>query len=84
GLRRARPGTRRSRGPNLADRTVRTLFQHPGLAWPDGFSVGADGWIYVTVNALHESPALGGGPDTDGAAFRILRFQPLAEAFPGR
>lgn len=62
----------------------RTLFEGAELAWPDGFAVGADGMIYVTVNALHRSPALNGGKRGADFTFKIMRFAPLSPAVQGR
>lgn len=54
------------------------------LPWPDGFSVGADGYIYAAINELHRSPVLNGGKDDSKGNYRIVRFKPLAPAVLGR
>ena len=36
------------------DRTLETLIKDPKLRWPDGFSFGLNGWLYVTSSALQE------------------------------
>ena len=71
-------------GVTLANGEYRTLFQSPELSWPDGFAVGPDGLIYVTVNELHRSPVLGGGEGEARGVFKIMRFEPLAPASVGR
>jgi hypothetical protein len=35
------------------DATLTTLVKDPVLRWPDGFSFGPGGWLYVTCSALH-------------------------------
>ena len=34
------------------DRRLTTLLKDPRLRWPDGFSFGPDGWLYVTCSSL--------------------------------
>lgn len=36
------------------DRKLITLVKSDRLRWPDGFSFGADGYLYVTASALHQ------------------------------
>lgn len=47
------------------------------LSWPDGFSHGSDGYIYLTVNQLNLLPALNGGKDDTKAPYLLVRFKPL-------
>lgn len=54
------------------------------LSWPDGFSVGPDNKIYLTVNQLHRSPVLNGGKDASTGKFSIVTFDALAPATLGR
>lgn len=61
-----------------------TLFQHDDISWADGFAIGADGYIYFTVNELHRSPVLNEGKRADKGEFKIMRFAPLAKAEQGR
>ena len=35
-------------------RRLHTLVKDPQLRWPDGFSFGPDGWLYVTCSSLHQ------------------------------
>ncbi len=50
------------------DHTLVTLLKDERLRWPDGFSFGPDGWLYVTCSALHqvilEKPVRGSRPGT--------------------
>jgi len=72
-------------GVTKPDGSYRVLFQSDeDLPWPDGFAVGADGYIYATVNELHRSPVLNGGEDASRGVFRIVRFPALAPAVSGR
>ena len=52
----------------MPDGTVETVVSDPGLAWPDSFAAGPDGWIYVTTSQIHR----GAEP---GEPYRILRFR---------
>ncbi|MFT6122516.1 MAG: hypothetical protein ACJASG_001039 [Oleiphilaceae bacterium] len=36
------------------DASLKTLIKDPKLRWPDGFSFGLDGWLYVTSSALQD------------------------------
>jgi len=64
--------------------TYKTLFKNEGLSWPDGFAVGADNYVYVTINELHRSPTLNNGQDFSKRAFKVMRFKALSTARPGR
>lgn len=66
------------------DGKYRTLYQSDDISWPDGFAVGPDNRIYVTINQLHRSPVLNGGKDDSGDTYRIAVFEALAEAVSGR
>jgi sugar lactone lactonase YvrE len=66
------------------DHTLGTLLKDERLRWPDGFSFGPDGWLYVTCSALHQvilrssSEIRGHGP------FQIFRFKPGVAGVPGQ
>jgi sugar lactone lactonase YvrE len=65
--------------------TYNVLFQDDErLAWPDGISAGADGWMYATVNKLHRSGALNGGQNLSKPPYYVVRFRPLGSAVVGR
>jgi sugar lactone lactonase YvrE len=66
-----------------ADQSLETLVKDDRLRWPDGFSWGPDGWLYVTCSALHQ--IIGRPPWTfdDHAPYQIYRFKPGGQGVPG-
>ncbi|MBO9409437.1 hypothetical protein J7399_18515 [Shimia sp. R9_1] len=72
-------------GVTKPDGTYEVLFQSDeDLPWPDGFSMGVDGYVYATINELHRSPVLNGGEDASIGTYRIVRFPALGTAISGR
>jgi len=67
-----------------ADRQYRLLAQDPRLSWPDSFSFGADGKLYVVANQLHRTARLNAGTQTATPPFHVLRIEPLAAGVTGR
>lgn len=65
------------------DGELRTLVKTPRLRWPDGFSFGPEGWLYITCSALHQ--IIGRPPSAvdDNAPYHIFRFKPGAKSVPG-
>jgi sugar lactone lactonase YvrE len=65
------------------DKTLQTLLKDDTLRWPDGFSWGPDGWLYVTCSALHQ--IIGRPPWTfdDAAPYQVYRFKPGGRGIPG-
>ena len=61
-----------------------TLYQNDQLSWPDGFAVGPDNYIYVTINELHRSPGLNDGENVSKGEFKVMRFKALSDAQTGR
>ena len=66
------------------DGTYKTLFQDDTLSWPDGFAVGPDNYIYVTINELHRSPVLNDGQNQSKGEFKVMRFKAISTAQTGR
>lgn len=54
------------------------------LLWPDAFSYGPDGKMYVVANQLHLGPVLNAGEDETSPPYYIFRFEPLAPGTIGR
>ena len=72
-------------GVTRPDGTYEVLYQSDDdLPWPDGFSMGVDGYVYATINELHRSPVLNGGEDASLGTYRIVRFPALGTAVNGR
>jgi len=65
------------------DGELRTLVRDPRLRWPDGFSFGPDGWLYVTCSALHHVIMKSPAHRRAHAPYQIFRFRPGAEGIPG-
>ena len=65
------------------DRVLRTLLRDPILRWPDGFSFGPDGWLYITCSALHHVIMQSDDHVRDHAPYQIFRFRPGPTAQPG-
>jgi sugar lactone lactonase YvrE len=66
-----------------ADGRLRTLLKDPKLRWPDGFSFGPDGWLYVTCSALHQVIGQSEGRVHANAPYQIFRFKPGPVGIPG-
>lgn len=43
------------------------------LHWADNAQFGPEGWLYISVNQLHLTPAFTGGEDLGQAPYRIMR-----------
>ncbi|MEM6711499.1 MAG: L-dopachrome tautomerase-related protein [Pseudomonadota bacterium] len=71
-------------GVTRPDGSYEILYQDDAMSWPDGFAMGADGFVYVTINELHRSPVLNGGDDATQGEFAIMRFPALGTGIPGR
>jgi len=63
---------------------LRTLFKGVGIRWPDGFSFGPDGWLYVTDSALQDVVLRGAGFVRDRGPYGIFRFRPDRGGYPGQ
>lgn len=67
------------------DGTYSVLFEDAKLlSWPDAFSFGPDGYLYLVSNQLHRGPALNGGKDLAKRPFYVLRFKPSVPGVAGR
>jgi sugar lactone lactonase YvrE len=66
------------------DRALKTLLMDPSrLRWPDGFSFGPDGWLYVTCSSLQHVMFRSSGSMAEHAPYHVFRFRPGASRVPG-
>jgi sugar lactone lactonase YvrE len=66
------------------DRKLHTLLKDPArLRWPDGFSFGPDGWLYVTCSALQHVMFRTSASVRDHAPYHVFRFRPGHAGVPG-
>lgn len=71
-------------GVTKPDGSYEILHQADNMSWPDGFAMGHDGYVYVTINELHRSPVLNDGTDATQGEFSIMRFPVLGGGVSGR
>jgi sugar lactone lactonase YvrE len=64
-------------------RQLTTLLKDPRLRWPDGFSFGPDGWLYVTCSSLQHVLFVPKSRMIENAPYQIFRFQPGTRGVPG-
>jgi sugar lactone lactonase YvrE len=64
-------------------RRLRTLIKDPKLRWPDGFSFGPGGWLYVTCSSLQQVIGLPPSSVKEHAPYQVYRFKPGPEGVPG-
>jgi sugar lactone lactonase YvrE len=65
------------------DRTLETLVKDPRLRWPDGFSFGPEGWLYVTCSSLQHVLFLDAKEMHAHAPYHVFRVRPGPRAAPG-
>lgn len=63
--------------------TLSTLISSERLRWPDGFSFGPDGWLYVTASALQHVIAKPDAYIRDHGPYQIFRVQTGQSAVAG-
>ncbi len=66
------------------DKRLVTLLKTEKLRWPDGFSFGPDGWLYVTCSALHQVILTSQASIRSTAPYQIFRFKPGPQSIPGQ
>jgi sugar lactone lactonase YvrE len=52
------------------------LFSDPRLEWPDTFTAGPDGTLYVTASHINESPRFNQGKSIRTEPYTVFRFRP--------
>jgi sugar lactone lactonase YvrE len=62
---------------------LQTLIKDRCLRWPDGFSFGPDGWLYVTGSALNEVLGKSRPRVRANGPYSIFRFRPGEMGIPG-
>ena len=67
-----------------ATRQYETVAMNAAISWPDAFSYGPDGRLYVVANQLHKSAVLNAGVDETKPPFLIFSFKPFAPGVVGR
>lgn len=65
------------------DGSLRTLVADERLRWPDGFSFGPDGWLYVTCSALQDVLFRSDEDVRRHAPYQVWRLRPGATATAG-
>jgi len=63
---------------------VETLVKDPRLRWPDGFSFGPEGWLYVTCSSLQHVLFLDPAVMRTNAPYQVFRFKPGTHAVAGQ
>jgi sugar lactone lactonase YvrE len=66
------------------ERQLETLVKDRRLRWPDGFSFGPDGWLYVTASSLQDVLFVSAEHMRAHAPYQIFRFKPGYEGTPGQ
>jgi sugar lactone lactonase YvrE len=66
-----------------SSRRLETLVRDERLRWPDGFSFGPDGWLYVTCSSLHHVLFTTTAHMRAHAPYQIFRFKPGPHGIPG-
>jgi len=65
------------------DGSLETLIKDPKLRWPDGFSFGPDGWLYVTASALQFVIAKPDQYIAEHGPYQIFRLKTDSTGYPG-
>ncbi len=65
------------------DGRLQTLVADERLRWPDGFSFGPDGWLYVTCSALQDVLFRADADVRRHAPYQVWRLRPGASAAAG-
>ncbi|MBI3782408.1 MAG: hypothetical protein HY270_03295 [Deltaproteobacteria bacterium] len=66
------------------DRKLTTLLKDDRLRWPDGFSFGPGGWLYVTCSSLQHVLFISKEHMRANAPYQIFRFKPGTAGVPGQ
>ncbi len=58
------------------DRKLETLLTDSRLQWPDTFSEGPDGSIYITASHINDSPTYNKGKSVRKMPYQAFKFKP--------
>jgi sugar lactone lactonase YvrE len=58
------------------DEKMEKLTSDPRLQWPDTFSEGPDGSIYITASHINDSPRFNQGKSTRKQPYMVFKFKP--------
>ena len=58
------------------DGSLKTVARDPRLQWPDTFSEGPDGAIYITASHINDSPRFNQGKSTRKLPYAVFKFMP--------
>lgn len=58
-----------------ANGTLSILLKDSNLKWPDNLAIAQDGYLYISVNQLHTTPAFTGTTDTGKPPYFIYRIK---------
>jgi sugar lactone lactonase YvrE len=64
------------------DGKMKTVIKDPRLQWPDTFSEGPDGSVFITASHINESPRFNEGKEVRKQPYAIFRFQPQTKTSP--
>jgi sugar lactone lactonase YvrE len=62
--------------PQKNAKTKELLVTDPRLQWPDTFSEGPDGMIYITASHINESPRFNKGRSARSSTYGVFKFKP--------
>ena len=65
------------------DGQLKTLYKDKKLRWPDGFSFGPAGWLYVTASALQDVIAKPDQYIKEKGPYQIFKLKTDGTAYPG-
>jgi sugar lactone lactonase YvrE len=58
------------------DGSIQRVVSDPRLQWPDTFSEGPDGAIYISASHINDSPTFNQGKSTRTQPYEVFKFQP--------
>ena len=58
------------------DGQLKHLVSDPRLQWPDTFSEGPDGAIYISASHINESPSYNEGKSVRTTPYGVFKFKP--------